>query len=360
VAQTPPPFHGQAIMQQVLVDANWGWINKSHIRLDFSNDIDTVGKFKLFKLFKLFKIIYKIWQKRLNGKIDLMYYPPSGHRNIPLLRDIFILLFTRWCVTRIVFQFHCSGFDYSRKHKFFLIKQLAFKAYSHPDASIILSPYFRKEIDWIKPKKIYIVENGIPDKLANFREKKSKKKSCKILTVGTLSEKKGLFVSLQAASILRLKKIDFSWKYVGKWASKEFKYLANNYVTHKNLSNYIEFCGEKIGNDKWQAYAEADIFCMPSYYEAQPLVILEAMMFSLPIITTNWGAIPDLITEGIDGYLVPIKNVEKLAEKLEVLIENPSVRNEMGEKAREKYEMEYTLERHLRKIEQVYKEILFI
>jgi glycosyltransferase involved in cell wall biosynthesis len=74
------------------------------------------------------------------------------------------------------------------------------------------------------------------------------------------------------------------------------------------------------------------------------MTILEAMSMELPIFSTPEGGIPDIIDNGINGYLCPQKDAATLALKLEELLLNPSIRQEMGKAAKIKYERVYTLE----------------
>jgi glycosyltransferase involved in cell wall biosynthesis len=77
---------------------------------------------------------------------------------------------------------------------------------------------------------------------------------------------------------------------------------------------------------------------------AFPLVLLEAMQAKLPVISTFEGGIPDIVEDGLTGYLIPQKNTEALAEKLEMLITHPDIRHQMGDAAFKKFEREYTFD----------------
>lgn len=77
-----------------------------------------------------------------------------------------------------------------------------------------------------------------------------------------------------------------------------------------------------------------DVFVFPSLFEGFGLVLLEAMAMGLPIITTPHTAGPDLIENGREGFIVPIRNAEAIAEKLELLHADPALREEMGRQAR--------------------------
>ena len=68
------------------------------------------------------------------------------------------------------------------------------------------------------------------------------------------------------------------------------------------------------------------------------------MQFSLPVISTFEGGIPDIVEDGVTGFLVPQKNSKVLAERLEFLMKKPELRTKMGMAGRSKYEKEFTLE----------------
>jgi glycosyltransferase involved in cell wall biosynthesis len=88
------------------------------------------------------------------------------------------------------------------------------------------------------------------------------------------------------------------------------------------------------------------------------LVNLEAMQFSLPIVTTFEGGIPDVVDNEVTGFLVPQKNIDILAEKLEILIQNPDLRQQMGEAGRKRYEEKFTLDKFERRMVEILGEVI--
>lgn len=80
--------------------------------------------------------------------------------------------------------------------------------------------------------------------------------------------------------------------------------------------------------------AAHDVFVFPSLFEGFGLVLLEAMAMGLPIITTPNTAGPDLITDGLEGFIVPIRSDQAIAERLDLLRRNPDLRADMAERAR--------------------------
>jgi glycosyltransferase involved in cell wall biosynthesis len=77
-------------------------------------------------------------------------------------------------------------------------------------------------------------------------------------------------------------------------------------------------------------YAAADVFCLPSWWEAMPLSVLEAMAAGLPVVASDVGDISRVVTDGITGYVVPPKDPDRLAAALEPLLTDPALRLRMG------------------------------
>ena len=82
-----------------------------------------------------------------------------------------------------------------------------------------------------------------------------------------------------------------------------------------------------------QLLQKTDIVCLPSYREGLPKALLEGAAHGLPIVTTDAVGCKDVVLEGINGFLVPIKNSEKLYEALKKLIQNKKLRIKMGKES---------------------------
>jgi glycosyltransferase involved in cell wall biosynthesis len=98
-------------------------------------------------------------------------------------------------------------------------------------------------------------------------------------------------------------------------------------------SDTLEWWGWQ--GDMPAALAQADIFCLPSYREGVPNALLEAAACGLPIVTTDVPGCRDVVTNGVNGWLVPVRNSDALANALETLITNPELRHKMGQAGRE-------------------------
>ncbi len=354
LAQTPPPYHGQALMQELLVKSSWNWADKKHIRLEFSDNFSNVGKFQFNKILKLFIVILKVHKYRIHGPIDLLYYPPTGTYLVPTLRDIILLLCIRWTTKKVAFHFHAGGFDNSRN--FPVIKYFAKIAYNAPDLAIVLLKSLESEVLWINPKNIVVIPNGIQDE---FIDRDKNNDVFTILSVGNLIKGKGVYILLEAINNVIKSGLQVKAEFVGAWGNNKFKTLCEEFVVNNKMEKVINFEGVKTGKDKWKYYSRANIFCFPSYLtENQPVVLLEAMMAGLPIITSKWRALPDIVIDGWNGLVIPPASVEDLTQAILYLYNNTLICQQMGEHSRKSYENDYRLDNYTMKLESSIKELI--
>ncbi len=157
-----------------------------------------------------------------------------------------------------------------------------------------------------------------------------------VTTLARLYITKGLTYLLEAAALVKQTHPNVQFKVYGEGELRE-ELLAK---AHRlGLDGEGIFVGAFAGREELsRIMAETDVFLLPSILEGQPLVIVEAMAYGCPIVSTNVGGIPELITDGVNGLLCPPANPQSLAEKLRMLIEDASLRERLGRAARAFYE----------------------
>lgn len=106
------------------------------------------------------------------------------------------------------------------------------------------------------------------------------------------------------------------------------------------------------------AYASADLFCLPSWWEAMPLSVLEAMAAGLPVVASEVGDIPRLVEDGETGYIVPAQSPEQLASALRKLLVDPDLRQRMGAAGRQRVEERFSSVVTARAVDALYAEVL--
>jgi glycosyltransferase involved in cell wall biosynthesis len=357
VGQTPPPFHGQAIMIEETLKANYEGIRLYHVRMGFSKRIDDIGKFRFRKIFHLLGIIIKAVYYKFRHNIKVLYYPPAGPDIIPVYRDLIFLNSTRFLFKRTIFHFRAAGVSTIYEQLSPFLKRLYKRSYFSPDIAIRLSDLNPPDGSFLEAKKEFIVPNGIKDHAQDFcPEIETKKSFCQLLYVGIVRESKGIAVLIETCRLLKKRGAHFRLLIVGKFDSREFQDEIFGKVKDYDLSEEVEFSGVLTGKEKYRRYRLADIFCYPTFYgpESFGLSLLEAMQFSLPVVATKWRGVPSVIKEGINGFLVRIKDSRAFADKLDLLIRNPDLRKTMGARAREIYCQEFSLERYRNRMEKVF------
>lgn len=350
VGQTPPPYGGQAIMVQRTVEAPFTKVKVYHVRMAFSKKMSQVSKFNFSKIAHLFRIIFKTVYFRFKYRTPTLYYIPVGSGFVPLMRDIIFLLSVRIFFSNVIFHFRACGiYDYVFRQKK-VIRFLSQLAYKKPALSIHLTAR-NTEFKYLQGKtRQVVIPNGAQDYYLAGGYNPVRRGNT-ILFVGLLREDKGLTDLITACTILKNKNIDFEVNVLGEFYSDRYRNEIMSVIDRHRIKDRVHFHGVKVDEAKFSIYAHSDIFCYPSYYDVLPNVVMEAMMFGLPVIATDYAGIPDFISDNQTGFLVPIKAPEKIAEKLELLLFNTQLAQNMGKKGREKYLNEFTIEKYYQKME---------
>lgn len=107
-------------------------------------------------------------------------------------------------------------------------------------------------------------------------------------------------------------------------------------IADYGIGDLVEQRGWIAGNDKIQLFNQADVLLLPSYIEGLPICILEAMSYGLPVLTTDVGAIPDVITHGVNGLIAKPGDLNTLNDNLHRVIEDIALRDRASQISRER------------------------
>jgi len=181
-------------------------------------------------------------------------------------------------------------------------------------------------------------------------------KGAVVVMAARLLRDKGVFEFVEAARQIKARNVNVTFRLIG---SPDFGNLTS--VTENDLDFWLrEGLVELLGyrTDIAKQYTAANIVCLPSYREGLPKGLIEAAACSRAVITTDVPGCRDAITPNVTGLLVPPKNVEALANAIELLITNPKQRLAMGiagrKLAEEAFTIEHVVDQHL----EIYKELL--
>jgi glycosyltransferase involved in cell wall biosynthesis len=176
-------------------------------------------------------------------------------------------------------------------------------------------------------KKIAVIPYGAPIDYM-FPDNYQKDVLFRAIFVGSICPRKGVHYLIEAWKSISSENMELIL--VGEMAyPDEWVKMNRKYFTHYNRLPHSELV---------KLYQSSDVFVFPSLVEGFGLVILEAMACGLPVITTENTAGPDVITEGFDGFIIPLRDSQGLAEKILWCSNNRSLLRKMSKNARKKAE----------------------
>jgi len=197
-----------------------------------------------------------------------------------------------------------------------------------------------------KQKALLIKSSGIDTNEWRLEQKKKKSKKPIVLMIARVIKDKGVQEFINAAEILKDK--------------AEFWYVGNIDRGNKNTFEpdwkNVKYLGFR--KDIKQLIGQCDIFVLPSYREGVPRTLLEAASMSKPIVTTDVTGCKEVVDDGVNGFLVPVRDHKELARKIEILIDNENLREEFGKKSRIKAVREFDVKAVVEKYLEVYEKVL--
>jgi colanic acid/amylovoran biosynthesis glycosyltransferase len=189
---------------------------------------------------------------------------------------------------------------------------------------------FSSEDRW---KDMHVVHCGIDsDESAPLRERPTRDEP-EILCVGRLVHRKGQSLLIEACAALLARGIAVRVTLVGDGPKRgELEALAGALGVRERVT----FTGSVGHDDILPMFRSADVFCLPSFSEGVPVVLMEAMAQSVPVVTTQIMGIPELVQDGHSGLLIAPGRVDHLVEALARLVQDPELRERLGAAGRDK------------------------
>lgn len=331
---------GQYIHDSTVINKMY---NCHYINLATAADMLDIGKIGLKKIKKFAYLLLNIRSLIKALRPDLIYVTPNACGGA-FYKDFIVVQMLKTMGCKVVAHYHNKGVS-TRQDR--LIDNVLYRQFFRNLKLILVSERLYGDIKkYVDKEDVFICPNGLPNE-----ETHSMPATCivnsltQLLFLSNMMKAKGVYDLLEACLILKNKNLSFQCHFVGKWADiteQEFAQI----LADKDLTETVFAHGPKYGKEKESFFRQADVFVFPTYYgnEIFGLVNLEAMQYALPVISTNEGAIPDIIDDGITGYIVAKRNPLMLADRIEVLLDKPTLRKEMGQAGKKKFEEQYSFD----------------
>lgn len=164
---------------------------------------------------------------------------------------------------------------------------------------------------------------------------------------------KGIGEFVQAVSLLKGRGLRFRAVLAGPLDPANPAHIPEEQLRSWSAEGHVEWIG--FQEDMPRVYRDSSIVCLPSYREGLPLSLLEALASGRPIVTTDVTGCREVIVDGLNGFSVPVRTVEPLAEALARLVTNPELRRKMGAGGRKMAEEQFSSESVHRETFSVYE-----
>lgn len=226
----------------------------------------------------------------------------------------------------------------------------------HAQFVIAISSYGRSQLyRWCEYKywsKIFIVHCALDDSFLGEISQPVTDTN-KLVCVGRLSEQKGQLLLLDAIAPLVAQGIDLKLILVG---DGEMRTVIEQSIDRLNLQNHVEITGWASNDTVKQLILESRALVLPSFAEGLPVVLMEALALSRPVITTYIAGIPELVVPGESGWLVPAGDVASLTTAIQTVLNTPVEKlTSMGQTGRERVLAQHNLTTEVSQLLQLFQ-----
>ena len=360
ILHLPPPIHGAAMMGKYIQESEL--INSSFdcfcINLATAGSLSDIGHVSLEKLLKYLLLLRYISHVVKEIRPELVYITPNAGGKA-FFKDFIVVQMLKSMGCKIIAHYHNKGVSaYQSKW----IYNFLYKRFFSNLKVILLAENLYKDIaKYVKREDVYICPNGIPSSCKEEMEARRNNVIPHLLFLSNLLISKGVIVLLDALKILKEKEYTFVCQFIGGETAEINAVQFFEEVNKRELSDLVTYVGRKVREEKEAFFRQADIFVFPTYYynECFPLVILEAMEYKLPVISTNEGGIPDMVKDGENGLICEKQNPVSLADCIAKLLDDEELRVKMGSAGHEKFCREFTLDKFENRMRDILNQNLF-
>ena len=236
-------------------------------------------------------------------------------------------------------------------------RQMLAEKIAAADFLCCISSFARSQLMKLSPyrhwHKFALAPLGVDPDLFAPRPQRTAPEPFEILCVGRLTPAKGQHILIDAAQRLAQLGRSFRLRFVGGGPDDD---TLRAHAARSAAHDRIVFEGPVNQDRIRQFYALADAFCLPSFAEGLPVVLMEAMAMEIPCVTSGITGAPELIRDGVDGLLTPPSDVEALVNALTRLIDDPELCRRIGRSGRARVVQDYDLRRNVQRLAAIFAE----
>lgn len=263
-------------------------------------------------------------------------------------RKFYYIKIAKFFRCKVIYHNHGANFVSQYRSLSKKWKNRVKKTFERVDLLICLSDSWRDNIRRIAPDAtIEVIPNCI--KLPSTFWKKANT-HVRLTFLGLIGGRKGVFDLLKVIKRLINDAYDIRLTIGG---NGEVVRLLRE-INELEIANEVKYCGWIGDKERDLILQETDIFVLPSYAEGMPMSILEAMAYSVPVVSTFVGGIPELVLDGETGFLIRPGDLDDMYRKITYLIEDEDLRKEMGRKGRELTRISHNIQQITQKVNEIY------
>jgi glycosyltransferase involved in cell wall biosynthesis len=344
----PPPFYGSAMSSLTCLEVlqQDKELEVFNIKTNFSKKFDDVGKMSLTKIGGFFLILNKIIFNSIKHKPDLAYIMPAT-AGFAFFRDFAFAFILKLMKKNIIYHLRTQITDEDKKNR--LKNYILKKAFKNCKVIVLGKELKNNILPYFNENDIFILPNAILRTITDEMYKKIEEtrlsgSGLRLVFISNMMKPKGWPLTIEAANILNKLNVDFSLTFAGSWPSDKEKNEFFDLVTKYKLNDKISYAGYINTNEKNKLLANSDILVFPTEYkfEALPRVIIEAFEYGLPVITTRYGSIPDMVIHNKTGFLLSGNSAKEIAGHIAALSDKRHLVN-IGRESRKRFLDNYEL-----------------
>lgn len=355
-AHTPPPHHGQSYMVKLMLEGFGGDrrhaaagtppptdIECYHVNCRYSDTFEDIGSFRLEKMWLVLRYCLEAIWCRFRFGVRTFYYVPAPGKRAALYRDWVVMLLCRPFFRDFIHHWHAVGLgDWLRSQGTWFERWMTHQLLGNCSLGIALAIPSMRDALWFRSRRVEIVPNGIPDPCPDFDEailprRRARGQARRRLLAGeSLSEaecaaaegdpevfrvlylahctrEKGLFDTLDAiaganAKLLRDgSPLRCHLVVAGAFLDPREEVEFQQRMAKPDLAGAVRYAGFVGSVDKNALLHESDCLCFPTFYaaEGQPVNLIEAIAYGLPVVATPWRGIPEILPAEYLGFVAP-------------------------------------------------------